>query len=342
MDTSFRRAAEEMQFLDRVAILAQYSLPVRVVLRAIDWFGAWEMCVVVTGSPHLNVFRHTVRVKGRHNDTVGRAVASRLRVKERAILMLVSHSAIGRFLPTAGKTGLVVATIVGGLFLSAGAQAQAQQPATPAPKAPPASAGQAQGDKGGSWVKLCQQQKAKDNKAYNICLTHHERFHPTTGQPLISAAIRQIDGQKEPIMMFMVPLGRLLGPGLVIQVDENEPRRIGYSYCTALGCVAQAPVSDEIIGSFKKGSEITVKTVDVGQKQVGFKVPLAGFTRALDGPPIDRKVYAQARKEMFELIRARQVELAKKRAAEAAKNKPAEQPTQQKAPAQPAQPKKLQ
>ena len=103
-------------------------------------------------------------------------------------------------------------------------------------------------------------------------------------------------------------------------------------------------MNDEIINSFKKGGTIVVKTVDVGQKKVGFTVPLAGFTRALEGPPIDRKIYAQARKEMFEMIRARQVELAKK-AAEAKKQNQAGQGTQQQAPAQPAQPaqpKKLQ
>ena len=119
--------------------------------------------------------------------------------------MLVSHSAIGRYLPTLGKTGFVVATFAGALLLNT--SVHAQQPAKPAPAAPAANAGQAQGKQEGSWVKLCQAQKAKDEKTYNVCLTHHERFHPTTGQPLVSAAIRQIEGQKEPIMMFMVPLG---------------------------------------------------------------------------------------------------------------------------------------
>ncbi len=256
--------------------------------------------------------------------------------------MAIIHPAPRRLFPTAGKTGLLVVTVAGALSL--GMTANAQQPAQQKPKTPPAAAGKAGDSQQGSWVKLCQEQKAKDDKKLNVCLTHHERFHPTTGQPLISAAIRQVDGQKQTIMMFMVPLGRLLGPGLIMQVDEKEPLKIGYSYCTSLGCVAQAPVTDEMIGTFKKGGQLTIKTIDVNQKRVGFQVPLTGFTRALDGPPIDRKVYAQARKEMFELIRARQVELAKK-AADAAKNKqsgqqaPAQTPAQ-KAPAQ--APKKLQ
>ena len=246
---------------------------------------------------------------------------------------------MGRFLPVAGKAGLLSVTFASALFVNATADAQ-QQPAQPTAKTPPAGAAPGGGAQEGSWVKLCQEQKAKDKKV-NVCLTHHERFHPTTGQPLVSAAVRQIDGQKEPIMMFMVPLGRLLGPGLIMQIDEKEPLKIGYSYCTALGCVAQAPASNEIIEAFKKGGKLTIRTIDVGQKKVGFQVPLAGFTRALDGPPIDRQVYAQARKEMFELIRARQIELQKK-AKEAAKNKAGQQggQPQQQAPAQ--APKKVQ
>ena len=240
----------------------------------------------------------------------------------------------------AGKAGLLTATFAGALLITG--SVNAQQPAQTPPKAPAAGAAQGGGGQEGSWVKLCQEQKAKDKKV-NVCLTHHERFHPTTGQPLVSAAIRQIDGQKEPIMMFMVPLGRLLGPGLIMQVDEKEPLKIGYNYCTALGCVAQAPVTQDIIDSFKKGGKLTIKTIDVGQKKVGFQVPLAGFTRALEGPPIDRQVYAQARKEMFELIRARQIELQKKRQAEqAAKNKAGQQGGQQPQAPAPAAPRKLQ
>ncbi len=251
--------------------------------------------------------------------------------------MLTSLSAMGRTLPVAGKAGFVSLAFAGALFVNT--PGHAQQPAQQAPAAPPAAAAQGGGAQESSWVKLCQQQKAKD-KQVNVCLTHHERLHPNTGLPLISAAIREIEGEPQKIMMFMVPLGRLLAPGLIMQVDDKEPLKIGYNYCTSIGCVAQAPVSAEIIDSFKKGGTLTIRTIDVGQKKVGFQVSLAGFTRALDGPSIDPKAYAQARKEMFEMIRARQVELAKK-AAEAAKSKGAPQggaqqggQPQQQAPAQ--------
>lgn len=203
--------------------------------------------------------------------------------------------------------------------------ASAQQPA---PAAGAEKKKDAKTEQASAWVKLCEEQtlkkekESKDVKKVNVCLTHHERFHPNTGQPLISAAIRSLDNPKQETLMIMVPLGRLLQQGLVMRVDEKEPVKMNYNYCTALGCVAEVPATPEVIASMKKGGDLFIGTVDVKQKRIAFKIPLTGFTRALDGPPIDRKVYAEARKQMFQQIRARQEELIK-RAKDAAEKKKA-------------------
>lgn len=228
-----------------------------------------------------------------------------------------------RLLPAAGIAGLVMALFAGALYLSgpAGAQtSQAQGNTAGKPKGAAANA-----KEGSAWVKLCEEQTLKNDqgeKKINVCLTHHERFHPTTGQPLISAAVREIDDPQTETVMIMVPLGRLLKAGLAMKVDENKPTQMPYAYCTALGCVAETKATPEVVESFKKGSELVIGTVDVTGKRIAFKVPLNGFTRALEGPPIDRKVYAKARKEMFEKIRERQKQVLK-RAKEAADKKKA-------------------
>jgi len=220
----------------------------------------------------------------------------------------------------AASRSLIMAVAAGALFLAA--PASAQQPAKPAPAPAPAKkAGGKTKTVNSSWVKLCEKQKGE--KKGNVCLTHHERFHPTTGQPLISAAIRKIDGQKQEVVMVMVPLGRLITPGLLLKVDEEQPLKMSYSFCTSVGCVAEMPASAEILAKFKKGKQISIGTIDINQKRIGFRVSLAGFSSAYDGPPIDRKVYAKARKEMFQLIRARQIEVLKRAKAEVEKKKAA-------------------
>ena len=73
-----------------------------------------------------------------------------------------------------------------------------------------------------AWVKLCEKaplvKKDKDGKDVkeekNLCLTHHERLDGNTGMVLVSAAIRQIEGQEKQSLMIMVPLGMAIPPGV--------------------------------------------------------------------------------------------------------------------------------
>lgn len=242
--------------------------------------------------------------------------------------MVTYKKANRRIESTVMVPGFFMGLAAGILFLTAPVQAQ-----QPAANAPAAKADAPKESVNSAWVKLCEESKGK--KKRTVCLTHHERFHPTTGQPLISAAIRSITGSDKETMMIMVPLGRLLGAGLLVKVDKEEAYRIPYSYCTAVGCVAEVPAKTEIIASFKKGAELTIGTIDISRRKIGFKVPLTGFTNAYDGPPIDRAIYSKARKEMFMQIRKRQIELAKRAKDAAEKRKASEgaaQPAPKKAP----------
>ena len=54
----------------------------------------------------------------------------------------------------------------------------------------------------------------EEKKDLNICLTHHERLDGNTGMVLVSAAVRQVEGQDKQRFMVMVPLGMLLQPGM--------------------------------------------------------------------------------------------------------------------------------
>ena len=53
------------------------------------------------------------------------------------------------------------------------------------------------------WVKLCDKaHSAKDpKKEINVCVTHHEQIHTKTGMVLVSVALRQIEGQKDVVMV---------------------------------------------------------------------------------------------------------------------------------------------
>jgi invasion protein IalB len=174
----------------------------------------------------------------------------------------------------------------------AGAPAMAQDKAA-AKKTPPPTASVTTNQQAKSaWVKLCEKapfnRKGKDGKDIkeekNICLTHHERLDGNTGAVLVSAAIREVDGSDKKSLMIMVPLGMAIPPGIRAAVYTKD--------------------------QWAKAAK------NAAAKPVGFPVPLAGFTAAHDGKPIDNKEYAKARGQLMAQIRKRQAEAMEKAKAE--------------------------
>ncbi len=225
-----------------------------------------------------------------------------------------------------------------------GAPAPAKE-AAPAPAKDGAPAGKEgaavpagkEGAKGkqSAWVKLCEKSplttKDKDGKEVqnnkDICLTHHERLDGNTGQVLISAAIRQVEGSDKQSLMIMLPLGMALPPGVKAAVYSKEqwqqaaknekidekalkPVDLKYVLCHNAGCTAEVEATAELLEQMKTGGGMMVLAINTAAKPIGFPVPLEGFSEAYTGKPIDNKEYAKARGNLMGQIRQRQAEIA--------------------------------
>jgi invasion protein IalB len=231
----------------------------------------------------------------------------------------------------AGLTALMLSASIG--FLAAPAMAQQPaKPGTPAapaagqkPAAPaaagqkpaagaPAAAGQKPAGDQSAWVKLCEKAPslAEPKKELNVCLTHHERLDGNSGMVLVSAAIRQVEGQDKEALMVMVPLGMALPPGVQVKVDEKEPVKLQFTLCHAAGCTAEGEATKAVIEQMKTGKQVVVAAINLAGKAIGFPVPLTGFDKAYAGPPVDNEKYKEARKRLMSAIRERQIEMAKK------------------------------
>lgn len=218
----------------------------------------------------------------------------------------------------AGLTALMLSASIG--FLAAPALAQ-QKPAAPAPAgqkpaAPAPAAGQkaAENKDQSAWVKLCEKAPSltEPKKELNVCLTHHERLDGNTGMVLVSAAIRQVEGQDKEALMVMVPLGMALPPGVQVKVDEKEPVKLQFTLCHAAGCTAEGEAAKAVIDQMKTGKQVVVAAINLAGKAIGFPVPLTGFEKAYTGAPVDNEKYKEARKRLMSAIRERQIEMAKK------------------------------
>lgn len=257
---------------------------------------------------------------------------------------------------------LTLAALTAGLTLPAMAQAPAEkeiniQPkpaAAPAakPAAKPAAAGATAAAEGGgaksAWVKLCEKapivKKDKEGKEVkedkNLCLTHHERLDGNTGMVLVSAAIRQIEGQDKQSLMVMVPLGMALPPGLRAaiytkdqwaaaakneKIDEKalKPIDLKFSLCHPAGCTAETEATKDIMDQMAAGGGIMILAINAGAQPVGFPVPLEGYVEAQKGAPVDNKKYAEARSSLMKQIRERQAQAAEKYRADLAAKKAA-------------------
>lgn len=220
----------------------------------------------------------------------------------------------------------VTATLLAGIIAlaPAAAFAQARQPQRPAQQQPqqpqqqPAPA--PQGQDGGptlvqvkpepsqtDWTKVCGKDPGNNKE---ICYTTRD-FVSDQGQPVLALAIYDVKGDQTKIVRFLMPLGLLLRPGIRFVVDQGQPVPGAYAICFPNGCFAEAQVKDDFINSLKKGNTLNVSVQNQVGNEVTFSVPLAGFSKAFDGAPIDPKVLEDQQRKLQEELQKRSEEMRK-------------------------------
>ena len=211
------------------------------------------------------------------------------------------------------------------------AAGQAQPKSSAAPKAQagaPTAAAPAGAGTDDAWVKLCMRNEQTQNK--EICLINHEGLEPNTGMVLIAAAVRKVEGEATQQLLIRVPTAYALviPAGVEVKIDEEQPIKLQYAICFPTSCQVQMEVTKELMDSMRKGKQMVVAAMNIQQKTMGFPVPLNGFSKAYEGPPVDSVKYEESRRQLMEMFRKRQQELAAK-AAEAEQNKQGGQPAGQ-------------
>ena len=233
----------------------------------------------------------------------------------------------------AGAVAAALTLAVTGLTSTSFAQTQPAAPKKAPEKAPAAAAPKKDG--GGApqsaWVKLCEAgqtvSKDKDGKEkkqdLKICMTMHERLDGNSGMTVVSAAVRQVEGQDKFYFMIMVPTEVVLKPGMRAtfipadlwekavkgeQVDEKRLKefRLDYTICHPGGCNAEIEASPELISSLKSSGGFMVTFLHIAGQRAVIPVALGGFDAALSGAPVDNKAYTDARRQLMTQIAQRQ------------------------------------
>ena len=180
-----------------------------------------------------------------------------------------------------------------------GALAQTAKPAAPAPApAAAAPAGPVKVDllpSQADWTKVCGKDQGANKE---VCYTTRDFGQGSDQAPVLALAVYDIKGDDKRIMRLLLPVALMLKPGFRFSVDQGSPQGGSFAICFPNGCFAEAEISGATISGMKKGTTLSVSVRNQGGNEVTFTLPLAGFGKSFDGPPIDPKVLEQQQKEV--------------------------------------------
>ncbi|MHA3915348.1 invasion associated locus B family protein [Halovulum sp. GXIMD14793] len=80
----------------------------------------------------------------------------------------------------------------------------------------------------------------------------------------------------------VTPLGTLLEPGLVLQIDSSQARKYGFTWCDRSGCFARFGLESAQVDNYKRGNVAKMRILSASnpQQPVDLAVSLSGFTAA--------------------------------------------------------------
>jgi invasion protein IalB len=181
---------------------------------------------------------------------------------------------------SAGVIGLIA-----GIATPAGAQQQAPQ----------------------GWFKACTKQEAVD-----ICNVQNI-VTASNGQLVTGVSLIEIKGKvNRRVFQVTVPSGRLVPPGIGVQINGGKAQKLDYVVCFPDRCVAEAPLDDKLVSALKKGNDLTLTSVNFQNQPNPVKTSLQGFTGAYDGPALDTQNIADRQKQVQDYAKKNQDEIAKK------------------------------
>ncbi|MER9331853.1 invasion associated locus B family protein [Mesorhizobium sp. M0488] len=172
---------------------------------------------------------------------------------------------------------------------------------------PAASAQQQQQQIPQGWFKACTKQEDVD-----ICNVQNITT-AGNGQLITGVSLIELKGKvNRKVFQVTVPTGRLVPPGIGLQIDTGKAQKLDYVICFPDRCVAEVPLSDQLVASFKKGQAITLTSVNFQNQPNPIKIALQGFSGAYDGPPLQQSDIEDRQKKLQDFVAKNNQDFAKK------------------------------
>ena len=80
---------------------------------------------------------------------------------------------------------------------------------------------------------------------------------------------------------IIVPLETILSEGLVLAIQELEPKKYQFKFCNSLGCYSQIGLTDDEVEALKRKEKASIflKHISSGDQQIVLPMSLDGFTK---------------------------------------------------------------
>jgi invasion protein IalB len=157
------------------------------------------------------------------------------------------------------------------------------------------------------WFKACTKQQDID-----ICNVQNI-MTAQTGQLVTGVSLIELKGKiNRKVFQVTVPTGRLVPPGIGMQIDGGKTQKLDYAICFPDRCIAEAPLSDQLVAALKKGSLITLTSINFQNQPNPIKVTLEGFTGAYDGPALQQSDIEDRQKKLQDFVAKNNEDFAKK------------------------------
>lgn len=157
------------------------------------------------------------------------------------------------------------------------------------------------------WYKTCSKQDDND-----ICVVQN-LILANGGQLVTAVGMISVTGKiNRKILQVSVPTARLIPPGILMQIDGGKGQKLDYAVCLPDKCTAELPLTDAMVASLKKGSDVTFTSVNFRRAPNPIKVSLEGFTGAFDGDAIAPSKLQESQKSLQDSMQKKADEARKK------------------------------
>jgi invasion protein IalB len=157
------------------------------------------------------------------------------------------------------------------------------------------------------WYKTCNKQEDND-----VCVVQNVVL-AAGGQLVTGVGLITVSGKvNNKSLQVSVPPARLIPPGIGMQIDGGKPQKIDYLMCMPDRCVAQIPLTDAMVASLKKGTDLVLTSINFRRAPNPIKISLEGFTGSFDGEAVSASKLAESQKSLQDSMQKKADEARKK------------------------------